>query len=155
MFFFFQAEDGIRDWSVTGVQTCALPIKKSDKGAVLITPFKICHCMLLTLYFIVVEWFRNVKDIKDADITTPVHANRLWDCLEGNPNRDFIVSGFRRGFRIGICRSPNVPVNNINIGRLKTKNRKAVIDKLNVELSQGRILGPFSYPPLDYATYSP
>src|SRR5438093_11695667 len=27
--FFFQAEDGIRDWSVTGVQTCALPISKS------------------------------------------------------------------------------------------------------------------------------
>src|SRR5258706_13675200 len=26
MSFFFQAEDGIRDWSVTGVQTCALPI---------------------------------------------------------------------------------------------------------------------------------
>src|SRR5437016_10281861 len=26
--FFFQAEDGIRDWSVTGVQTCALPIFK-------------------------------------------------------------------------------------------------------------------------------
>src|SRR5262249_58979466 len=25
-FFFFKAEDGIRDWSVTGVQTCALPI---------------------------------------------------------------------------------------------------------------------------------
>src|SRR5256884_6084681 len=26
MFFFFQAEDGIRDVAVTGVQTCALPI---------------------------------------------------------------------------------------------------------------------------------
>src|ERR1019366_10647907 len=26
LFFFFQAGDGIRDWSVTGVQTCALPI---------------------------------------------------------------------------------------------------------------------------------
>src|SRR5437763_17222923 len=26
MLFFFQAEDGIRDTSVTGVQTCALPI---------------------------------------------------------------------------------------------------------------------------------
>ena len=25
-FFFFQAEDGIRDLIVTGVQTCALPI---------------------------------------------------------------------------------------------------------------------------------
>src|SRR5207237_5673407 len=29
-FFFFQAEDGIRDSSVTGVQTCALPI--SSRG---------------------------------------------------------------------------------------------------------------------------
>src|SRR5258706_8410310 len=30
VFFFFQAEDGIRDWSVTGVQTCALPILNRD-----------------------------------------------------------------------------------------------------------------------------
>src|SRR3989449_11628908 len=28
-FFFFQAEDGIRDVAVTGVQTCALPILKT------------------------------------------------------------------------------------------------------------------------------
>src|SRR6266567_8339121 len=28
-FFFFQAEDGIRDLTVTGVQTCALPILMS------------------------------------------------------------------------------------------------------------------------------
>src|SRR5256885_14069972 len=27
-FFFFQAEDGIRDYKVTGVQTCALPISE-------------------------------------------------------------------------------------------------------------------------------
>src|SRR5690606_39871470 len=27
-FFFFQAEDGIRDFHVTGVQTCALPISE-------------------------------------------------------------------------------------------------------------------------------
>src|SRR5262249_57316927 len=30
--FFFQAEDGIRDWSVTGVQTCALPISVTDQS---------------------------------------------------------------------------------------------------------------------------
>src|SRR5206468_9379301 len=29
-FFFFQAEDGIRDLIVTGVQTCALPISAED-----------------------------------------------------------------------------------------------------------------------------
>ena len=32
MFFFFQAEDGIRDDLVTGVQTCALPICKADRN---------------------------------------------------------------------------------------------------------------------------
>src|SRR5207237_6755962 len=32
LFFFFQAEDGIRDSSVTGVQTCALPISASTCG---------------------------------------------------------------------------------------------------------------------------
>src|SRR2546430_6507511 len=30
-FFFFQAEDGIRDLTVTGVQTCALPILDTRK----------------------------------------------------------------------------------------------------------------------------
>src|SRR3712207_6858840 len=32
LFFFFQAEDGIRDIGVTGVQTCALPIYVLQKG---------------------------------------------------------------------------------------------------------------------------
>src|SRR5256885_8239469 len=34
-FFFFQAEDGIRDYKVTGVQTCALPIclRRRHRGA--------------------------------------------------------------------------------------------------------------------------
>src|SRR2546430_6148776 len=30
LFFFFQAEDGIRDLTVTGVQTCALPILATE-----------------------------------------------------------------------------------------------------------------------------
>src|SRR5206468_5729428 len=32
LFFFFQAEDGIRDLIVTGVQTCALPISRDREG---------------------------------------------------------------------------------------------------------------------------
>src|SRR5438874_7433240 len=31
-FFFFQAEDGIRDLYVTGVQTCALPISNRERA---------------------------------------------------------------------------------------------------------------------------
>src|SRR2546427_12989238 len=34
-FFFFQAEDGIRDLTVTGVQTCALPICAERQSRVL------------------------------------------------------------------------------------------------------------------------
>src|SRR5256885_4889188 len=37
VFFFFQAEDGIRDYKVTGVQTCALPICKFFEHFVHIT----------------------------------------------------------------------------------------------------------------------
>src|SRR5256885_1860532 len=33
MIFFFQAEDGIRDYKVTGVQTCALPISAASLAA--------------------------------------------------------------------------------------------------------------------------
>src|SRR3712207_7281797 len=34
--FFFQAEDGIRDIGVTGVQTCALPICTTRRGLLVI-----------------------------------------------------------------------------------------------------------------------
>src|SRR5687768_18244484 len=36
LFFFFQAEDGIRDVAVTGVQTCALPIFTRGLAALLL-----------------------------------------------------------------------------------------------------------------------
>src|SRR5690554_7038401 len=39
-FFFFQAEDGIRDADVTGVQTCALPISSNIDQAYLIITLK-------------------------------------------------------------------------------------------------------------------
>src|SRR6266446_8552203 len=35
-FFFFQAEDGIRDYKVTGVQTCALPIYLESRDVKLV-----------------------------------------------------------------------------------------------------------------------
>src|SRR5256886_7270573 len=38
MFFFFQAEDGIRDLTVTEVQTCALPISRAALRARLVHP---------------------------------------------------------------------------------------------------------------------
>src|SRR5688500_20316792 len=52
MLFFFQAEDGIRDYKVTGVQTCALPISNlilpADDRNIIVTihtydPFYFTH----------------------------------------------------------------------------------------------------------------
>src|SRR5256885_10766545 len=71
-FFFFQAEDGIRDYKVTGVQTCALPIsvtlksdqkKRLNKGRL---------CFLLNM----VESTNHnnyyyVKKSKDSDFISP------------------------------------------------------------------------------------
>src|SRR2546422_3921714 len=37
VFFFFQAEDGIRDVAVTGVQTCALPISTCQLNCFAVT----------------------------------------------------------------------------------------------------------------------
>src|SRR5438093_192847 len=47
--FFFQAEDGIRDWSVTGVQTCALPISARISLSISIQRSEIMHSFRLRL----------------------------------------------------------------------------------------------------------
>src|SRR5437867_7038220 len=48
LFFFFQAEDGIRDRTVTGVQTCALPISpKVEQAAAFSIPLLLATALLL------------------------------------------------------------------------------------------------------------
>src|SRR5204862_5001236 len=47
LFFFFQAEDGIRDLYVTGVQTCALPICPLHRGLCARLRWRGFHALLL------------------------------------------------------------------------------------------------------------
>src|SRR5690625_4196413 len=47
VFFFFQAEDGIRDGHVTGVQTCALPIFLTLKIVLVVTSVLVMLLVLL------------------------------------------------------------------------------------------------------------
>lgn len=90
-------------------------------------------------------------------MTTPVSSTRLWNCLKGHPNRDYISSGFEFGFRIGISSHPTIPFNNIKPFHKPAPNRNTVVTKLNAELAEGRILGPYSLQgrPLQEAVYSP
>src|SRR5258708_12926085 len=69
MFFFFQAEDGIRDDLVTGVQTCALPIspiiikKKVSHGGHHGGAWKVAYADFVTamMALFIVLWLMNTS----------------------------------------------------------------------------------------------
>src|SRR5256885_4951424 len=60
-FFFFQAEDGIRDYKVTGVQTCALPIS-------LVAAIPIFTLLLLLAVFRKPAWMASLVGLAAAAI---------------------------------------------------------------------------------------
>src|SRR5207248_7782320 len=69
LFFFFQAEDGIRDRTVTGVQTCALPISHAagahDVGQgtrIGMAPFQCCALFLPGLVRLVTQ-IRQIAEV--------------------------------------------------------------------------------------------
>ena len=82
MFFFFQAEDGIRDHCVTGVQTCALPICTAHINCVLrVTQptSMLCICQVCEYVLISVYLARSKHQIV---IHSMVHVlcGIVWDC---------------------------------------------------------------------------
>src|SRR5207302_3223255 len=68
-FFFFQAEDGIRDFHVTGVQTCALPI------SAIYGPMGCC--------------LRNLKASSCRDRSNDHNLRSESVCARRNPRRKF------------------------------------------------------------------
>ena len=100
------------------------------------------------------ELICNAKLISEANIVTPVSHNRLWNCLDGYPSRDYIVSGFKFGFHTGVPHMNFVRANDVTSVK-RARNRSIVIEKLNAELGHGRILGPYAVSPLPFACYSP
>src|SRR2546429_6818649 len=75
-FFFFQAEDGIRDVAVTGVQTCALPI--------LNVTLVCCECRVVpTWCALAAELFRGRLDYRDR----PARVCSRHSCLSVSESR--------------------------------------------------------------------
>src|SRR5690606_39615695 len=67
--FFFQAEDGIRDFHVTGVQTCALPISCSEYMFLDNTACNLASFNLLKFYD---------PKTRSLDVEKYEHAIDLW-----------------------------------------------------------------------------
>src|SRR2546430_3011970 len=65
-FFFFQAEDGIRDLTVTGVQTCALPIssREDERGTLILSTFT-----------------GAARELSDALLVNPYDVSQLADSI--------------------------------------------------------------------------
>src|SRR5258706_4411284 len=80
---FFQAEDGIRDWSVTGVQTCALPILLKDI-AVLTGGQLIAEELGLKLENVTLADLGRAKRVTiDKDNTTIIGGEGKKDLIKG------------------------------------------------------------------------
>src|SRR3712207_7103393 len=94
--FFFQAEDGIRDIGVTGVQTCALPIFRDHgrghrRDAVVDTRCDKLGCM---------------SESPLSDLTIEFAGFRVAVSSIGGALRSFVVSGRSEERRVGKeCRS--------------------------------------------------
>src|SRR3989442_3358183 len=67
MFLFFQAEDGIRDADVTGVQTCALPICVVRAWQVLLANYAACG-LLSAVAGLVLSGTVNAADLSLATV---------------------------------------------------------------------------------------
>src|SRR2546430_8148080 len=76
-FFFFQAEDGIRDLTVTGVQTCALPI---SNGTTSVAPIRGCSpvCRERSMRSVATRMAANAASTLASGGATNVNTERLW-----------------------------------------------------------------------------
>src|SRR5687767_10365554 len=99
-FFFFQAEDGIRDKLVTGVQTCALPISEGQHaalraaylaGAAVVTPHPRAHALYADK--------RNLALLSDASrlAALGVRQETIEVLLQGVPRTRLVSAGIAEG----------------------------------------------------------
>src|SRR5258708_6993719 len=72
VFFFFQAEDGIRDDLVTGVQTCALPICDGDPAA------RCAACVTRSADSGVLGFRASRRARRSSGLQSPTTIGRSW-----------------------------------------------------------------------------
>src|SRR5207237_7021361 len=89
----FQAEDGIRDSSVTGVQTCALPIFGAT-GMMVFTSPKLSGFVLLAIPLIVMplvafgRWVRRLsRNAQDTLADASAYASELVGAIRSEERR--------------------------------------------------------------------
>lgn len=86
---------------------------------------------------------------------TPVDLNALEHELSYYPKlkASFLLDGFMNGFRLNYV-GPRMPTQSKNL-KSATSRPEITQQKINKEVAEGRVAGPFSYPPLATLRISP
>lgn len=86
-------------------------------------------------------------------VPTPVLVHQLNKYLEGYPNKDDVISGFTKGFRLDYqgIRYPQKSRNHFSA----RENPQGLASLLNEGLANARIAGPFQSPPFPNFRSSP
>src|SRR5690348_17722426 len=93
-FFFFQAEDGIRDGRVTGVQTCALPISRDIRKE------EVRQATLRVLVAEAMDWLpTSQRHVFELRAVQGISAQVVAERLETSPTE--VDSLMRRTMQIG------------------------------------------------------
>ena len=93
------------------------------------------------------------RNIAPPTLPTPVKLNPLRTLLKGYEDFEFIVKGFEVGFSLGYDGNHSVLASNNSVS--VNTNPKIVLEKVQCEISLGRIAGPYSDPPFDLFKCSP
>src|SRR6266850_2305575 len=121
-FFFFQAEDGIRDYKVTGVQTCALPISHLAEYR---EPAN-------------VERAAAGKDLKQMLLDGEIDAAILGDVAEQGPLKHMIPDHAAEGQRWARVHG-GVPINHMAVIRQSiAQSRPDVVREVYRALKESR-----------------
>lgn len=90
------------------------------------------------------------NELSSFNLHTPVNVSLLQKYLKGYWDERYIIEGFSQGFSLGLKESPTLmPCSKVY--PVKTE----LVSKVTDEVRKGRIIGPFSDPPLSDLMISP
>src|SRR2546426_11507596 len=126
IFFFFQAEDGIRDYKVTGVQTCALPI--------------LTYAQSQVLFYVAEHPGAHMGDVAKAFGVTLPAVTHIVDRLE---QKAFLVRGDhpadRRIYMLDLTRAGRALVEELQAMRLR--GMEGVLARMSVHDRRRVVIG--------------
>ena len=93
-----------------------------------------------------------MAEINDYEVSTPVCVPNLLELIKGYSDYDFISNGFTNGFKLGLKSNPHLVASK---REKRSRNPKILSDKLQAEVSHGRIIGPFKTQPIRGMMVSP